>query len=156
MLPTFMNRRDLAILAGGLFLLGLGVIRVLLLSASDTRQISVEAVIIKSIPIKSGASIEQEEFWTPPVGVFVVGWSPEAGAPSALPELHLLAGTTSIFSSRPTSLENLSPTFLPSGTGFLVRKGERLRLQLRVRNSGPDGETHGARVLLYFHPADWR
>ncbi len=151
-----MNRRDVAILGLGLLLLGAGLTRVVLLDASGTRQISVEAVTIPSAPVKSGQTLEQEAFWAPPDDVFIVGWSPDLGAPAALPELHLVSGTTTIFSSRPTSIQDLTPTFLPSGTGFRVNHGERVRLQLRIKNSGPDGESQGARALIYFHPVTWR
>ncbi len=151
-----MNRRDIAILLLSSALLGVAAFRLLATPGPETRRISVEAVEIKTAPIKSGGSSEQQTSWTPPDDVFIVGWAPDVGAPSSLPELHLLSGNTTIFSAHPAPFENLKPTFLPSGTGFLIRKGEPLRLQLRMKNSGPDGETHGARALIYFHPVVWR
>ena len=151
-----MNRRDLAILALSSALLGIAGFRLLSPGGSQTRQISVEAVVIESAPIKNGQSLEQVSSWTPPDDVFIVGWAPALGAPSALPELHLLSGDTTIFSAHFGTVEALKPIFLPAGTGFLVRKGEPVRLQLRMKNSGPDGETQGARALIYFYPVAWR
>lgn len=121
-----------------------------------TRQISVEAVEIRSTPIKSGESLTQESSWTPPDDVYVVGWAPDLGAPSAAPELYLVSKGTTIFLAPRASLEGLKAAFLPSGTGFLVRKGETVTLRLQMLNSGPDGETRGARALIYFHPVTWR
>ena len=111
---------------------------------------------IKSAPIKSGASLVQESSWSPPDDVFIVGWAPDLGAPSALPELCLRAGETTIFLAPRASLEGLKPAFLPAGTGFLIRKGETVKLRLQLNNSGPDGETKGALALIYFHPVAWR
>ena len=153
--PLRMNRRDLALfILSTLVFIMVGVR--LLLPTSETRRISVEAIKIESAPIKSGQTLDQQTSWEPPDDVFIVGWAPSLGSPGASPELHLVSGNTTIFSSPPASLENLKPTFLPSGTGFLVRKGEPLRLQLLMKNSGPDGETKGARALVYFHPVAWR
>jgi hypothetical protein len=151
-----MNRRDIAILALCSALLGVAVFRLLRPSEAATRQISVEAVEIKSAPIKSGESLVQEASWTPPDDVFIVGWAPDLGAPSALPELYLRAGETTIFLAPRASLEGLKPAFLPSGTGFLVPKGQTVKLRLQINNSGPDGESRGARALIYFHPVVWR
>jgi hypothetical protein len=116
----------------------------------------VEAIEIRSTPIKSGESLVQESSWTPPDDVFIVGWAPDLGAPSALPELYLRAGETTIFLAPRASLDGLKPAFLPSGTGFLLRKGETVKLRLQINNSGPDGESRGARALIYFHPVAWR
>lgn len=151
-----MNRRDLIILAVSSALLGMALFRVLAPPTPLTRQISVEAVEIKSKPIKSGESLTQESSWTPPDDVYIVGWAPDLGAPSAAPELYLVTGGTTLFLAPRSSLEGLKATFLPSGNGFLVRKGETLTLRLQMLNSGPDGETRGARALIYFHPVVWR
>lgn len=152
-----MTRRDLLILAASCALLGLALFRLLSPSGLPTRRISVEAIGIKSQPIRSGESATQEASWTPPDDVFVVGWAPDVGAPEALPELHLLSGSTSIFSIRPgPGGQSSPPAFFPAGIGFLVARGEALRLQLRVINTGPEGETGGARALIYFHPVAWR
>jgi hypothetical protein len=151
-----MNRRDLVFLALGCALLGLAVFRLLSPAEAATRRISVEAVEIRSAPIKSGESLVQESSWTPPDDVFIVGWAPDLGAPSALPELYLRAGETTVFLAPRASLEGLKPAFLPSGTGFLVRRGETVKLRLQINNSGPDGESRGARALIYFHPVAWR
>jgi hypothetical protein len=151
-----MNRRDLAILAACCALLGVALFRILTPQQGATRRISVEAVEIKSAAIKSGESLIQEASWSPPDDVFIVGWAPDLGAPSALPELYLLAGQTAIFLAPRASLEGLKPAFLPSGTGYLIPKGETVTLRLQINNSGPDGESRGARALIYFHPVAWR
>jgi hypothetical protein len=151
-----MNRRDIAILALCCALLGVAVFRLLSPSEGATRRISVEAVVIGSSPIASGAVTEQEARWTAPDDVFIVGWTPTLGAAGASPELHLLSGKTSIFSAQASNAGSPPSTFFPAGSGFLVRKGEMVRLQLRMKNSGPDGETLGARALIYFHPVAWR
>lgn len=151
-----MNRRDLALLAVCCALLGLAMIRILAPAEGATRRISVEAVEIRSAPIKSGESLVQESTWTPPDDVFIVGWAPDLGAPGARPELYLMAGSTSIFMAERGSIEGLKSVFLPSGTGYLVQKGETVKLRLQINNSGPDGESRGARALIYFHPVAWR
>jgi len=151
-----MNRRDIAILALCCALLGVAVFRLLSPAEGATRRVSVEAVEIKSAPIKSGESLVQESSWTPPDDVFIVGWAPDLGAPGARPELYLISGGTNIFMAERGSVEGLKSVFLPSGTGFLVRKGEPVKLRLQINNSGPDGESRGARALIYFHPVVWR
>ena len=151
-----MNGRDITILALSSALLGGAVVRVVAPATPPTRQISVEAVEIKSASIKSGESLVQESTWSPPDDIYIVGWAPDLGAPSALPELYLMAGATTVFLAPRASLEGLKPAFLPSGTGFLVRKGETVRLRLQINNSGPPGESRGARALIYFHPVVWR
>jgi hypothetical protein len=148
-----MNRRDLTILVLSAAFFAFGVFRLLSAGGQTTRKISVDAVIIASAPIKRDESLEQVASWIAPDDVYVVGWAPTVGAPTASPEIHLLSGSTTIFSDRSSTLEGLRPVFFPSGSGFLVRKGESLSLQLRMKNSGPDGETQGARALIYFHPA---
>ena len=92
-----MTRRDLLILAASCAVLGLALFRLLAPSGQTTRRISVEAVEIKSRPIKSGESAIQEASWTPPDDVFVVGWAPDVGAPEARPNLFLMSGSTAIF-----------------------------------------------------------
>ncbi len=151
-----MNRRDLAFLALCCALLGVAVFRILSPAEGATRRISVEAVEIRSAPIKSGESLVQESSWTPPDDVFIVGWAPDLGAPGARPGLYLMAGSTAIFMAERGSVEGLKSVFLPSGTGYLVRKGETVKLRLQINNSGPDGESRGARALIYFHPVAWR
>lgn len=151
-----MSRRDVLLLLASVLVLGVGVSRLVLAPGPATRQVSVEAAIIGSAPIASGASLVQDGSWLPPDDAFIVGWAPSVGAPDALPELHLKSGVTTIFSVIPSSVDAFRPTFLPAGSGFLVRKGESVSLQLKVRNSGADGETRGARALIYFHPVAWR
>lgn len=153
MLPL-MNRRDMTILALCSALLGAGVFR-LIDPPGATRMISVEAVEIKSAPIKGGQSLVQEVSWSPPDDVFIVGWAPDAGAPDALPELFLISEQTSLFRQRGSG-EGLRPVFFPSDTGYFVRKGGSVKLRLQMTNSGADGETKGARALIYFHPVAWR
>jgi hypothetical protein len=156
MLKSLMTRRDITILALSSALLGIALFRILAPATPPTRQISVEAVEIKSQPIKSGQAVVQESSWTPPDDVFVVGWAPDLGAPSAAPELYLVSNGTTMFLAPRASPEGLKPSFLPAGTGFVVKKGDVVTLRLQMLNSGPDGETRGARALIYFHPVVWR
>ena len=151
-----MTRRDLLTLAASCALLGLVLFRLLSPSGAPTRRISVEAMEIKSQPIRSGESATQEASWTPPDDVFVVGWAPDVGAPEARPNLFLMSGSTAIFRIERGSVEGLRATFLPAGTGYLARKGETIKLRFQIDNSGPDGVSGGARALIYFHPVAWR
>lgn len=155
-LAPSMNRRDVLLLVASTAVLGFGVARIVSAPGPATRQVSIEAAIIGSAPIARNASLVQEASWTPPDDAFIIGWSPSVGAPDALPELHLKSGRTTIFSVIPSSVDAFRPTFLPAGSGFLVRKGEPVTLQLAVHNSGADGETRGARALIYFYPVAWR
>ena len=151
-----MNRRDITILGLGCALLGIALFRALTPAGAATRRLSVEAVEIKAQPIKSGESLTQESSWTPPDDVFVVGWAPDLGSPGARPNLYLMAGSTSIFAAERGAIDGMRATFMPSGTGYHVRKGETIKLRLQINNSGPDGDTGGARALIYFHPVAWR
>jgi hypothetical protein len=151
-----LNRRDITILALCSALLGVAGLRLLTPPGAATRRISVEAVEIKSAPIKSGASLVQESSWSPPDDVFIVGWAPDLGAPGARPELYLTSSGTTLFMAERGSLEGLKSVFFPSGTGYLVRKGQSVKLRLQINNSGPDGESRGAKALVYFHPVAWR
>ena len=151
-----MNRRDVAVVVFGLALLGLATFRVLNPSAPPTRQLSVEGMTIETQPIRSGQSLVAEAVWTPPDDVFVVGWTPEIGARAAQPSLYLRIDNTTLFAAGGLSPENLRSTFLPGGVGFLLRKEQQLKLRLEIANSGPDGETRGARAFVYFHPVSFR
>jgi hypothetical protein len=151
-----MNRRDLAIVVVSSAFLGLVLFRLMATPAPPTRRLSVEALEIKSQAVRSGESLTHEASWLPPDDVFIVGWAPELGAPAARPELYLLCGETRIFAAPRGAVEGMPTLFLPAGTGFLIRKGEPVTLRLRLDNLGPDGETRGARALIYFHPVAWR
>ena len=154
--PRLMARRDAAVLALGCALLGFAFYRVLNPTGAPTRQLSVEGIEIKSQAIRSGEALVHEAKWLPPDDVFIVGWAPEVGAREAQPALFLGSSGVTFFAARTLSPEGLRTTFVPSGMGFLVRKGEPVTLRLEIRNSGPDGETRGARALIYFHPVAWR
>jgi hypothetical protein len=151
-----MNRRDIAILGLCSALLGVAAFRLLSPVEGSTRRISVEGVEIKSAAIKSGEALVQEASWSPPDDVFIVGWAADLGSPGAAPELSLRAGPTTIFLVPRGSAEGLRVAFLPAGTGYLVKKGEIVKLRLQISNSGPDGQSGGAHALIYFHPVAWR
>lgn len=151
-----MNRRDFALLVASCAFLGLVLFRLMAAPAPPTRRLSVEALEIKSQAVRSGESLTHEASWLPPDDVFIVGWAPELGAPAARPELYLLSRETRIFAAPRGTLEGLPTLFMPAGTGYLIRKGEPVTLRLRLDNLGPDGETRGARALIYFHPVAWR
>jgi hypothetical protein len=151
-----MNRQDVTIVGLGCALLALALFRTLVPQTSPPRRISVEAVDIKAQPIKNGESVIHEASWTPKDDVFIVGWAPTLGSPGAQPGLYLMAGPTAIFAAERGALEGLRATFLPSGTGYRVSKGEVVKLRLQITNTGQDGDTGGASALIYFHPAAWR
>jgi hypothetical protein len=151
-----MNRRDVVVV--GLLTVALALLgaRVLAPPSPESRHLSVEAIEIPDAPIASGQTRRDHANWSPPDDVFVVGWLPGIGAPESRPSLHLLKGETAVFEIVRATEASASPVFFPSGTGFLVRRGETLTLRLQVSNSGAAGTTKGARVLVYFHPVVWR
>lgn len=151
-----MNRRDLAIFLATSAFLGFVLFRLMATPGPPTRRLSVEALEIKSQPVRSGESLTHETSWLPPDDIFIVGWAPELGAAAARPELYLVSGETRVFAAPRGEKEGLPTVFMPSGTGYLIRKGEPVTLRLRLDNLGPDGETRGARALVYFHPVAWR
>jgi hypothetical protein len=155
MLSRQMNARDLILVGVSAALIGGAVVRVVGPGTEPTRRISVEAMEIRSAPIRSGESLVQEVSWTPPDDVYIVGWTPDPGAPTAQPEMHLLSDKTTIFLQRGV-VDGPKPVFFPAGTGFLLTKERSLKLRLQMTNSGADGETKGARALIYFHPVVWR
>jgi hypothetical protein len=143
--------KDFAIAAGVVLLLAVAVVRLAVPDRSRIRPLSVAGLDLPSEAIAQGETVTREKTWPAPADVYVIGWSYRIGAPTAGPELHLLAGDVRLFTARGTdALQN--PAFFPSGTAFLVRRGQSVTLRFRMSNAGPAGETHGASALVYFVP----
>jgi hypothetical protein len=141
--------KELLLGAGLLALIAIGVCRVAGPGRSPMRPVSIEAIEIPTETLGQGQTVTREVSWDPPDDVYLIGWHPTAGAPEAEPEMMLRVGEVRIFDTRgprPTG------AFFPAGAGYLVRKGQRVTLRLTLDNSGPEGPSHGARVLLYFVP----
>jgi hypothetical protein len=99
--------------------------------------------------VDQGQTVTREVHWEPPDDVYLIGWHPRAGAPEAEPELLLRVGDVRIFETRGPATSGAS---FPAGSGYLVRKGQRLTLRFTLANSGPAAESRGARALIYFVP----
>lgn len=151
-----MSTRDLLVAGAIVVALSVAGARTLAPPAATVRQLSVEAIEIADAGIGTGEARRDEARWSPPDDVFVVGWAPWLGAPDSGAQLFLQDGATTLFQIVRPADAGARPVFAPSGTGFLVRKGQALTLRLQVTNSGAPGRTHGARALIYFHPVAWR
>ena len=82
-----------------------------------------------------------------------MGWNPWVGAAASGGELTLFAsGVRLFYFVQGDSAAN--HTVYPGGTGYLLRKGEKLTLRYRLVNMGPAGETKGAGALVYFVPVE--
>ncbi|MET0555185.1 MAG: hypothetical protein ABW221_19235 [Vicinamibacteria bacterium] len=146
------TRRDLALWGAGLLLLAVALVRLAVPDRARLRSVSIEAMDIASEPIGQGQTIERQATWNPPDDVYLLGWNYEVDTRAA-PSLRLLHGNTRLFMVGGSSATTDVAAF-PGGTGFRVRKGEKLTLTFSLTNGGPPGETHGASVLLYFVPVE--
>jgi hypothetical protein len=145
-----LERREL-FLGGCILLLFLtAMVRILSPDAPALRGLSVEGLSIASQPIGQGQSVVSEAAWVAPDDIHVVGWTYRLLGWEATPELTLAVGKTTLFVGTRGSDPQQSPTFYPGGTGFFVRRGDSVTLRLRVTNTGPPGDTHGASALVYF------
>jgi len=144
-----MKGKDLLFGAGLVLLLAVGLCRLYGTERPRFRAVSVNALEIPSETVGQGQTVTREASWDPPDDVYVIGWAPRAGAPEAEPELMLRAGDVRLFEGRGVLA---GPVFFPSGSGYRLRKGERLTLRLALTNSGPPAESRGARALIYFVP----
>ena len=141
--------KDLLLGAGLLVLIAVGLARVAGPDRARMQPVSVEALDIPSETVGQGQTVTREVDWEPPDDVYLIGWRPSAGAPAAEPELMLRVGEVRLFDVRGDRAE---PAFFPAGSGYLVRKGQRLTLRFTLANSGPAAESRGAGALLYFVP----
>lgn len=146
------TRRDLALWGAGLLLLAVALVRLAVPDRARLRSLSIEGMDIASEPIGQGQTIHRQATWNPPDDVYLLGWN-YAVDTRAAPTLRLLLGDTRLFMVGGSSATSDVALF-PAGTGFRVRKGEKVTLDFSLTNGGPAGETHGASVLLYFVPLE--
>jgi hypothetical protein len=148
-----LTRNEAVVGAACLLLLAVGVVRLAVPDRSRLRPLSLQGFDIPTERIDHGQIVERERVWEPPDDVYVVGWNPWVGAASSGGELTLIAGNVRLFYfvQRESTANH---TVYPAGTGYLLRKGERLSLRYRLANLGPAGETKGAGALVYFVPVE--
>lgn len=148
-----LTRNETLLAAGCLLLLAVGVVRLAVPDRSRIRALSLQGLDIATEPIEHGQTLQREKVWQPPDDVYVLGWNPWVGAESAGGELTLFAeGVRLFFYVQGPSAAN--HTVYPAGTGYLLRKGQKLTLRYRLANLGPAGETKGAGALVYFVPVE--
>jgi len=148
-----LTRTEALIAAAGLLLLAVAVVRLAVPDRSRMRPLSLQGFDIPSEPIDQGQTLERERVWEPPDDVYLVGWSPWIGAARSGGELTLFAaGVQLFFFGQGDRAANA--TVYPAGTGYLLRKGEKLTLRYRLENMGPAGETKGAGAVVYFVPLE--
>ena len=148
-----LSRNEALIGAACLLLLAVGLVRLAVPDRSRIRALSLQGFDIPSERIEQGQTLERERVWEPPDDVYVVGWNPWVGAESSAGEITLFAGGVRLFYFVQGE-GAANPTVYPGGTGYLLRKGERLSLRYRLANLGPAGETKGAGALVYFVPVE--
>lgn len=141
--------KDVLLAAGLLLLIAVGLIRVAGSDRARMRPISVDAIEVPSEMVGQGQTVTREASWSPPDDVYLIGWLPTVGAPEAQPELLLRLGEIRLLDARGSQP---FPIFFPAGSGYVVRKGQRLTLRFILSNTGPPAQSQGAWVLLYFVP----
>jgi hypothetical protein len=158
-----MKNRDVLIGGAILLLLAVALVRIAVPDRSRIRPISIEGFDIKSERVDPGQVLTRELPWSPPDDVYVMGWNPYLGTPSDVkydadmmlydPDRKVTVFVTGYRVTPPTSTDAWRFYSLPLGTGFLLRKGERLLLRYRITNTGAQSfETNGATALVYFVP----
>jgi hypothetical protein len=147
-----LSRNEALVGASCLLLLAVGVVRLAVPDRSRMRALSLQGFDIPSERVEQGQTLERERVWEPPDDVYVVGWNPWVGAATSGGQLTLLAGGVRLFYFVQREGAANTHTVYPGGTGYLLRKGERLTLRYRLSNLGPAGETKGAGALVYFVP----
>ena len=148
-----MTRNEALVAAGCLLLLAVGVVRLAVPDRSRIRALSLQGIDISSERIDQGQVLERERVWQPPDDVYILGWNPWVGAAASGGELTLyVSGVRLFYFVQGDAAAN--HTAYPGGTGYLLRKGEKLTLRYRLVNLGPPGETKGAGALVYFVPVE--
>ena len=146
------TRVELLAGAGFLLLLAVGVIRVATPGQPPLRAVSIQGMEIMPEPIGTGQRLVRETEWKPPADVYIVGWSYSLGSPHSEPELMLLHGQTVLFYGPRAGAVTQNPAFLDAGFGYRLQANQPLTLRLAMINTGPPGDTLGARALIYFVP----
>ncbi|HET8645640.1 MAG TPA: hypothetical protein VFO85_09145 [Vicinamibacteria bacterium] len=147
-----LSRLELLAGAGFILLLAVGVMRAAMPERAPLRAVSVEGIDIPSEAIGSGDTLTREKEWRAPADVYILGWSYSLGPLQSSPELLLRHGQTVVFLGPRGGAATGNPAFLQSGLGYRLPANEPLTLRLTVTNTGPQGETQGARALIYFVP----
>ena len=148
-----LTRNEALVAAGCLLLLAVGVVRLAVPDRSRIRPLSLQGFDISSERIDHGQILERERVWQPPDDVYIVGWNPWVGAAASGGMLTLFAGGVRLFYFVQGD-SSANHTVYPAGTGYRLRKGEKLTLRYRLVNMGPAGETKGAGALVYFVPVE--
>jgi hypothetical protein len=148
-----LSRNEALIAAACLLLLAVGLVRLAVPDRSRMRPLSLQGFDIPSETIDQGQTLERERVWEPPDDVYVVGWSPWVGASRSGGELTLYAAGVQLFLFVQGD-GSANAAAYPAGTGYLLRKGEKLTLRYRLENMGPAGETKGAGAVVHFVPVE--
>jgi hypothetical protein len=148
-----LSRNEALIAAACLLLLAVGLVRLAVPDRSRMRPLSLQGFDIPSEKIDQGQTLERERVWEPPDDVYVVGWSPWVGASRSGGELTLYAAGVQLFLFVQGDGAANAAAY-PAGTGYLLRKGEKLTLRYRLENMGPAGETKGAGAVVHFVPVE--
>jgi len=148
-----LTRKEALVAAGCLLLLAVGVVRLAVPDRSRIRALSLQGIDISSERIEQGQVLQRERIWQPPDDIYVLGWNPWVGAAASAGELTLYASGVRLFYFVQGDAA-ANHTSYPAGTGYLLRKGEKLTLRYRLVNLGPAGETKGAGALVYFVPVE--
>ena len=148
-----LSRNEALVGAACLLLLAVGVVRLAVPDRSRMRALSLQGFDIPSERIEQGQTLQRERVWEPPDDVYIVGWNPWVGAVAAGGDLTLFAGGVRLFYFVQGDAGANSSQY-PAGTGYRLRKGERLTLRYRLVNLGPAGDTKGAGAVVYFVPAE--
>jgi hypothetical protein len=160
-----LNRREALFAAASALLLATAVVRIATPDRPRLRPLSIAPFEVREADVPAGETVTLEAHWSPPSDVYVMGWSPWIGLPpAAVFDAEVMVyqrdAKTTVFvmgqrGAGTGALDTWRHENLPSGTGYLVRKGEPLTLRYRVENGGPAPfSTRGATALLYFVPAE--
>jgi hypothetical protein len=141
--------KELLLGAGILLLLAVGLCRAIGPGHPHMQPVSVQGLDLPSQNVDPGQTVTREVTWEPPDDVYLIGWLPRAGVLDAESELMLRVGDVRIFDTRGPGLAG---AFFPAGSGYVVRKGQRLTLRSTISHSGTATESRGAQVLIYFVP----
>jgi hypothetical protein len=160
-----MNRRDLLLAAGALLLLAVAIVRMAVPDRSRLRPLSVESFSVVSAEVAPGATVTREAEWSPAADVYVMGWNPWISLPAGVSfdvdvMIYQPDTKTTLFvmgqrGTSPGVIDVWREVDLPAGTGFMIRRGQPLKLRLRVTNNGATPfATRGATALVYFVPVE--
>lgn len=150
-----LSRRELIFWGGGLLLLAVAIVRTAVPDRSRLRPLSVEGLNIPAETVGTGQTIMRDKTWSPPADIYVMGWNYRVGSAALGSELVLYSGDVQLFNAHyGDAMTPANPAFFPSGSGYLLRKGETLTLRYTIRNTGPPGQSQGAGALVYFVPVE--